>query len=213
MQMSWLRHWKEGNEMKRYRWKNYNAEIVKDADPQNPREERDNLGTMVFLHKRYQLGDKHDLSSDEVVAMTKRDDIIWLPVYMFDHSGLTLRTDPSEFQACDPHGWDWGQLGIIYVTHADVLREWEVKEVTPELRERVERVLRIEVETYSQYLQGDVWGYSVTDSDGTVLDSCYGFYGNFADMLLVEACAAIAFEADVHPFRVQLELEEVGSNG
>ena len=38
------------------------------------------------------------------------------------------------------------------------------------------KALRQEVETYSQYLSGDVYGYEI-HKHGEVVDSCWGFYG------------------------------------
>jgi hypothetical protein len=43
--------------------------------------------------------------------------------------------------------------------------------------ETAKKCLIGEVATYDQYLTGDVWFYSIQDSKGEVLDSCYGFYG------------------------------------
>jgi hypothetical protein len=34
-----------------------------------------------------------------------------------------------------------------------------------------------EVETYSQWANGEVYGYDVQDKEGNSLDSCWGFYG------------------------------------
>lgn len=38
----------------------YTLFIVDDDQPENPREDRDNLGKMVCWHRRYTLGDRHD---------------------------------------------------------------------------------------------------------------------------------------------------------
>jgi len=35
-----------------------------------------------------------------------------------------------------------------------------------------------EVETYDQFLTGDVYGFQVVDSDDEVIDSCWGFYSD-----------------------------------
>lgn len=40
-----------------------------------------------------------------------------------------------------------------------------------------EKYLKSEVETYDQYLTGDVYGYVIEDKEGEELDSCWGFYG------------------------------------
>lgn len=44
---------------------NFALIIYQDVHAENPREEFDNLGTMVCWHPRYNLGDKHDYSSPD----------------------------------------------------------------------------------------------------------------------------------------------------
>ena len=71
------------------------------------------LGTMVCWHRRYALGDAHHYSDPQAFSreVTARTAVI-LPLYLFDHSGLTISTSSGAFRACDPAGWDWGQVGI-----------------------------------------------------------------------------------------------------
>ncbi len=105
---------------------------------------------------------------------------ISLPLYLYDHSGITMST--SSFSC----RWDSGQVGFIYVSIADVKKEYSWKTLTKERREKVVQYLIGEVETYDQYLTGDVWGYTVEeygfdeDGDEVVIeehDSCWGCYG------------------------------------
>jgi len=90
--------------------------IYYDTHPESPRE-WDNLGTMICWHRRYNLGDNHSYSSpsdfwyamaeefvgdsDKVENMTKerreeivRKNVMILPLYLYDHSGITMRTYP-----------------------------------------------------------------------------------------------------------------------
>jgi hypothetical protein len=152
--------------------------IVRDEYPVNPRE-WDNLGTMVCFHRRYDLGDPHDFETpgEFLERVTERDAII-LPLYLYDHSGITMSTVPFH---CP---WDSGQVGWIYVLKEDVRKEWGVKRITPKLRKKVEDILRSEVETYDQYLQGDVYGFTLHNkckscgNEFELIDSCWGFYGD-----------------------------------
>ena len=165
---------------------NGTLEIISDEDPQNPRTEWDNLGTMVCFHKRYGLGDTHDYKSKDydnwnavkAQIVKDHDPALILPLYMMDHSGLTIRCDCNAFQACDSAGWDWGQIGFIFVSKDKVRNEWGVKRITKKLLSLVNRSLRGEVEVYDQYVRGDVYGYRFMDSDGEELDSCWGFFGS-----------------------------------
>ena len=94
------------------------------------------------------------------------------------YSGLAMNTTGF---GC---GWDSGQMGFIYATK-------ETIEMTGVAPENVEAGLIEEVKTYSQFLSGDVWGYVIKDSDGSVLDSCCSFYGH--DDCETEAKSALAF--------------------
>lgn len=157
----------------------YLIEIYQDSDTDSPRT-WDNLGTMICFHRRYNLGDKHDYSSHDYSsweemkeAIIKQENVhTILPLYLYDHSGITISTGPF---SCN---WDSGQIGWIFVSK-DKVKEEGIDE------SKVEDYLKGEVETYDQYLTGDVYGYKIyevtTCSLGHEhqedLDSCWGFYG------------------------------------
>lgn len=153
--------------------------VVQDSCGDSPRE-WDNLGTMVCFHNRYDLGDKHSYDADDysgweemkkaILEEEGRGTVI-LPLYLYDHSGVTMRTSPFGCR------WDSGQVGFILTNKKTIIGEFGGKIVTKKLRERVEGILEGEVETYSQYLEGEVYGFQIVDEDDEVVDSCYGFYG------------------------------------
>lgn len=151
-----------------------NLKLVRDEDAESPRD-FDNLGIMVCFHNRHNLGDEHDLKTDDFANW----DAIWayleaeegarfvVPVYLMDHSGLALDTKPF---GCS---WDSGQVGFIYTT-SEKMKEIGVTSG------RVKAMLRSEVEVYGMYVEGDCWGYVIEDDDdveGEQVDSCWGFYG------------------------------------
>jgi len=155
--------------------------IQQDEDPMNPRSEFSNLGKMVCFHKQYNLGDKHNWQSEDYAgwdemeaAIRKQEKVaVILPLFLMDHSGLSMRCSSDTFRACDSAGWDWGQVGFIYVAREDVLKEYG--KVTRATLKQAEQVLRGEVEVYDQYLTGDIWGYTV-DPDGED-ESLWGMFG------------------------------------
>jgi hypothetical protein len=154
-------------------YKGYTIVIENDNDPINPREEYDNLGTMVCFHNRYCLGDKKTgYTKEEVMAIAKDKSYVSLPLYLYDHSGVTMSTKPF---SCS---WDSGQVGVIFVSKEDIRKEYSCKNVTKKLKEKVLNVLRSEVETYDNYLTGEVYGYTIKDSDLNEYYSCWGFYGS-----------------------------------
>lgn len=167
--------------MSKYKVSNGNVlEIVTDSNPPNPRTEWDNLGTMVCFHKRYNLGDKHDYrhgdygSWDEMKdAIIKNENVAVIkPLYLYDHSGITIST--GEFS----NKWDSGQVGFIFISKAKVRKEYSVKRISKKLLAKIETYIDGEVETYDQYLTGDVYGFKLYNSEGEEIDSCWGFYGS-----------------------------------
>lgn len=194
--------------------------IVQDENPINPRTEWDNLGTMICWHRRYNLGDKEseDYSDSEALfaelagfsaedlmqdkETSEHTDEAWkeahkkvsdaanknaiiLPLYLYDHSGITISTGSF---SCP---WDSGQVGWIFVTRETLKKEG----LSDETDEKIQKYLEGEVETYDQYLTGDVYGFQLKKlvkfekknlETGEVeiieeeenIDSCWGFYGH-----------------------------------
>jgi hypothetical protein len=159
-------------------YKDYKIEITQDNIGESPRE-WDNFGKMIAFHGRYTLGDKNDYSSDnyngweelkEQLMKDYKTDII-LPVYMYDHSGITIATTPF---SCN---WDSGQIGWIVADIETIKKEHNWKSVGTKRKEEVFKWLNSEIKCYAQYLEGDVYHYRVTDKHGEEIDSCGGVYG------------------------------------
>lgn len=167
---------------------NLRLRIVPDDCPPDPRLDWDHLCTMVCFHDRYSLGDQHNYhpltALDDVLEENEPDGVWAMPLYLMDHSGLAIRTDPGLFQACDSAGWDWGKVGFIYVPKALMRKEFPSIRADLELAHKAEEIMWAEVEEYDQYLQGDVWLYIIerqcTDPEcghWVTLDCCGGYFG------------------------------------
>ena len=154
----------------------FRLRIVRDEDPQDPRE-WDNLGTMVCWHRRYKLGDEQP-RQDSQEYIDNLPPHISLPLYLYDHSGITMRTSAFSCQ------WDSGQVGFIYVPITKVKAEYGWKVLTAKRRAQIEQYLRNEVETYDHYLTGNVFGFELEKQvagEWEPEDSCYGFFGDDVD--------------------------------
>jgi len=104
----------------------YTVEIHPDHDAENPRTWCSS--TLCTRHRRRTFGGEmlpNDPATIEEAftehladrGLTERD-VIWLPVYGFEHSGLALGCTPFRDR------WDSGQLGYIYMSRADTSREY-----------------------------------------------------------------------------------------
>jgi len=145
--------------------------IFHDDFPLNPRIDYDNLGTMTYNPRSREAFGEKAMEGEEVDAIFNNEhDYIALPVYAYVHSGATLNTTGF---SCP---WDSGQSGIIYVSRAKVREEFSVKRISPKLKEKVEGILRAEVETFSKYIGGEVYAFTVKNKEDEVIESCGGFF-------------------------------------
>lgn len=179
------------------------VDIWQDDDAEDPRESESWATTMLFDHQRYTLGDPHpdwweaekaDWRSWRDVEAAIRAHlrvIVLAPVYLMDHSGLTLSLDAERFRAQDYQAWDWGQIGFVFVTREQMD---EALGVGLDLA-WAEQAMRQEVAFYNGYLTGDIWGYTVRDG-GEVIDSCGGYDGRAA---AVEAAQQVIDAAAAGP--------------
>lgn len=171
-------------------YKGYNIVIEPDECNESPRE-NDNLGHMACFHDRYNLGDEYTDRPDRVrdpadfnqwFDENEKDIAIILPLYLYDHSGITMWTDDGVQRYHQHYAWDGGQVGYIYVLKSELRNEYHVKHVTKKILDLARKVLIGEVQEYDQFLTGDVWGYNIyapNDEDQEEsLDSCWGFYGS-----------------------------------
>lgn len=140
---------------------------------ENPQVTWDNLGHCEFFHKRYKFGNEN-LFTDHIEAQNYAlsNKVISLPVYMYEHSGITISTTSFNCQ------WDSGLLGYIWVSKENVRNEFGVKSINKKLKEKVLDILQAQINLLDDYVQGNVFGFKVIDKNtNQEIDSCWGFYG------------------------------------
>jgi len=163
--------------------KKYEFEIVEDTSPESPRE-WDNFTTMICFHKRYNIGDKHDYKFDnydswqEMKEQIESDYKVRLikPLYMFDHSGITISTSPFGCQ------WDSGQIGWVIIDEKQI--DYISGDASGHTNDNLEAIMDSEVKTYDQYLTGECYGFKIYEVETcdkghehkTEIDSCWGYY-------------------------------------
>lgn len=145
------------------------------------------------------------LIDDIIEAMSQKDkwkllerhaNIIYLPLYLYDHSGITMNT--SGF-SCK---WDSGQVGYIYTDKNTILKtvgafENEngnyIKVNEKNWKRAAYKDMEDEVHTYDMYLTGEVYGLIVEElvdeenDEWIETDSCWDFYNDsWGDKLFEE---------------------------
>ena len=162
--------------------------ILRDPEPENPRE-WEPAAVMHCGHQKYILGDKDAATpfvDDDYRAKVQRPDVLtYLPIYMYDHSGLAFKHTPFDCQ------WDSGLLGWHYMTRESAAESWPHVIDEDELIERAHELMADELRVYDDYIGGEVYGYQIHDAEGNELDSCWGFIGTDIETNgMLDACSA-----------------------
>lgn len=161
-------------------YKGLTIEIYPDDNAENPIKEWDMVGEFCCWHRRYDLGNSKQFGNrlgepEEARACAKQTGSLLFDLYMYEHSGIVLSLSNSSYPFNDR--WDSGQLGYVLVDREQALKEFGKKRLSKALKQRIAQIVEGEVETYNQYLSGDIYGYIVRSKDGEDIDSCWGFYG------------------------------------
>lgn len=115
----------------------------------------------------------HALGISDLKALLDRvKGFVLLPLYLYDHSGITMSTSPF---SCP---WDSGQVGWIYSMPGATRKNFG--SLSKGNIENATRVLDAEVDSYDHYLRGDCYGFRLYE-DSAEVDSCYGFLGSLDD--------------------------------
>jgi hypothetical protein len=145
-------------------YKGHTIRLYPDRDTEDPRNAFEHLATFAFFHKKYRLGDKVEIKSEDYPGWTEMErDIVRkykpsyiTPVYMYDHSGLTLSTTPF---SCP---WDSGRVGFMWISDPDIPLGAQARIVEGEIKE------------LNQWLSGDVWTIDIDDGK-ECLGGVYGY--------------------------------------
>jgi hypothetical protein len=163
----WHRRYKLGDQQPDSDPQDYLLQLARNTPAMERIDRLAELGERAYgTHRQERL----EKALDHQIADTLQRHYIILPVYLYDHSGLTLSTSPF---SCP---WDSGQVGYIYIPMLTARREYPGLD-GDDLRNRAIKTLKAEVEEYSAYLAGEVYGWFIKDDVGETLDSCWGYYG------------------------------------
>ncbi len=107
--------------------------------------------------------------------LSEREDIVILPLYLYDHSIQSIST--GSFIGRAQHAeWDSGQVGYIYADRDAILKAYA--SIDLDSVQKAAEVLEAETEAYDMYLRGECYGFRLYE-DGAEVDSCWGFLGDF----------------------------------
>jgi hypothetical protein len=126
---------------------------------------------------RYTLGTVtvDDERDDEIARKIRSGEYIGMPVFAYVHGSVMIHAAEINPFHCR---WDSGRSGWAYMTKAEARSLMGVQRITKWVRQDVLSIIRSDVDEFSQYLNGEVYGFIIRDTNtDEVLDSCWGYYG------------------------------------
>lgn len=135
---------------------------------------------------------------DKWKLLERHANIVFLPLYLYDHSGITMNTGGFSDR------WDSGQVGYIYTDKKTVIETngWirndkgrYVKVADRNWKKAAYLWMEGEVEMYDQYLRGEVYGiiterYNPDDDSWEEEDSGWEFFSDKWGDELIESIAS-----------------------
>lgn len=99
----------------------------------------------------------------------EQDYIAYRVIYLYNHSGLSISLGRSDGRY---DRWDTSLIGYAYMEKSEVQKEcgktywkdWALNQ------------MNIEMEIYSKYVSGEVYGFVAENKGGEHIDSCWGYY-------------------------------------
>jgi hypothetical protein len=147
----------------------YKYVIYFDPEPINPAKEDDGwITTIVCFHRRYDFSTTDEFKGDRErfqEFMEEHPEITFYPLYMYDHSGITISLSPFGCR------WDSGQVGWVYADPDRVKENFDIIG-----KDKLREIIESEIEVYDKYLQGDIYCFKIITEEGDCVDSCCGFY-------------------------------------
>jgi hypothetical protein len=144
----------------------YKVTIQPDEDVTSPGEDQDQHAFIVTTRNRYFVvegpnGETADTIGENLEEWEKTHNVYKLNALIHSDVHLSIVSDLKEYYM----GLDSGQIGFVLITkdESEIPHPFKYAEGM--------------VETWNQYLSGDVYGYVIEDGDENHIDSCWGFYG------------------------------------
>jgi hypothetical protein len=158
--------------------------LVRDSDPQSPDEWDDGGLFLVNYHRDFWVINDKIITKDQLASWYRGEKIEQAKTYwiftlgMYSHSGVVLRLGSKDFVG-DSGGWDSSMIGAVLVSKKD----WK-------LSAKAEKAAECLVQTWNNYLSGDVWGYVTDVFDAKTkerieaeCESCWGYNYDYREAL------------------------------
>lgn len=169
--------------------------ILYDSDAESPVADDESVILAIFARNHINPAQKQlptvEMALDFVAANRDPDsEYAVFAVWAYEHGNIVFKA--VELGAGNPYAdeWDSGNAGIIALKRTDF---------GPDLLDYAKGICA----TYTDWCNGEVYGYVVENEDGDVVDSCWGYVGDPEDNgALTEGLSA--FESVVEDARARI---------
>ena len=123
----------------------------------------------IYINNKFNILERESyyaLTDKEIDKIYKWIDknIIYLPLYLYDHSWITINTT---WFSCR---WDSWQVWYIYVHRDNILKEFNTNKLYKKFKDKTYSRLRHEVKVFDKYLQWDFYYFSIEERDIKIID-------------------------------------------
>ena len=157
--------------------KGFEIKIFQDDMWENPIKEWGTLCNFKSYHRNYgeSLSNVDGFEyQEDLLELINSGDVIFLPLYMYDHSGISISANlvyPYDDK------WDAGQLGFVWLDKKEMLKEYNWKIFSKKRIQKIIDRLYSNVDIMNDYVTGNIYGFQVETKNGEDVGSCWGFYG------------------------------------
>jgi len=146
----------------------YKLLIAHDEFAESPREYCNQF--RFVASGKYSVYNDDSITPEELVKCNKHNDYLIFPVYCYEHGGVSFNLTGFH---CP---WDSGQIGFMYRSKLGIYNDYDVKRISPKLKEKLRKNAEAELQELEDYVMGNTFLYELY-KDEEELDSCAGFLG------------------------------------
>lgn len=152
-------------------YKGFTIEITPDEFCNDSPNDWGNTDSFLVYDHRDFFVQRKGFDPDDIYSVMQEDkktfEGYWFfPVYAYIHSGVALSLGRNSYPFNDR--WDVSFKGFALVKREKTT--WSVDKAYIRAGHTID--------TWNDYLSGNVWNYMTLDKDGNTIDSCCGYYGD-----------------------------------
>lgn len=152
-----------------FEYQNHKINVYQDVDAESPDSWSDEVQFLIYDHRQFFVQRK-EFDTREVFESLQTGKRLYkgyhvYPVYAYIHSGVSLSLSNNTYPFSDK--WDVSFAGFVLIRRAT--GSYTLDQAFKQAKGLIE--------TWNQYLSGQIYGYAVEDLSGEETESCWGYYG------------------------------------